>query len=196
MTERRNPFEGVTDFFSELARMRSIGLHGGAEHGVEASERTHASAWVPATDILARRRRPGDPRRAGRRRPRGRRPQLQPRRAHGVRHPADRRPTTSRAEFLIRERFYGEFRRAITLPEGTEADQISAEFDDGLVEITVTNGVSPADSTKISLADKSEAPTTRERAPATDVVQASAASRKPRLPVVESAAWAWRAETR
>ena len=53
MTDHRNPFEGVTDFFSELARMRSIGIHGGADHGVEAAERTHASAWVPATDILA-----------------------------------------------------------------------------------------------------------------------------------------------
>ena len=73
-----------------------------------------------------------------------------------------RRPETSdTAEFLIRERFYGEFRRVITLPEGTEADQINAAFEDGLVEITVTNGVSPSDSTKISLADKSEAPTTR-----------------------------------
>ena len=36
-----------------------------------------------------------------------------------------------------------------------------AEFEDGLVEITVRDGVTPADSTKIALADKSEAPTTR-----------------------------------
>ena len=52
--QHRNPFEGVTDFFSELARMRSIGLRGGPEHTGEAVERTHASAWVPTTDILAR----------------------------------------------------------------------------------------------------------------------------------------------
>ena len=50
---------------------------------------------------------------------------------------------------------------SITLPEGTQADQIPAEFDDGLVEITVRDGVSPADSTKIALADQSEGRTTR-----------------------------------
>ena len=61
----------------------------------------------------------------------------------------------STAEFLIRERYYGTFRRAITLPDGTEADQINAEFDDGLVEITV-QGVRPAESTQIALADRSE----------------------------------------
>ncbi len=159
MTERRNPFEGVTDFFSELARMRSIGLHGGTEHSIQASERTHASAWVPATDILAegedlviRVELAGvDPE------------DVDLRFSHGVLTVSGtRRPETSdSAEFLIRERFYGEFRRAITLPEGTEADQINAAFEDGLVEITVTNGVSPSDSTKISLADKSEEPTTR-----------------------------------
>ena len=76
----------------------------------------------------------------------------------GTRRPE---PADDGAEFLIRERFYGEFRRVITLPDGTDADQIPAEFDDGLVEITVSNGVTPADSTKIALADKSEAPTTR-----------------------------------
>ena len=95
MTDRRNPFEGVTDFFSELARMRSIGVHGGSEHGVEASERTHASAWVPATDILAQ----GDDlvirvELAGVD-PEDVDLQLQPRRAHRVGDPPRRaRPTT------------------------------------------------------------------------------------------------------
>ena len=160
MTERRNPFEGVTDFFSELARMRSIGLHGGGEHGVEGAERTHASAWVPATDILAQ----GDDlvirvELAG----------VDPEDvdlsfSHGVLTVSGtRRPgqADDSADFLIRERFYGEFRRVITLPEGTEADQITAEFEDGLVEVTVRNGVSPTDSTKISLADRSEGRTSR-----------------------------------
>jgi len=162
VTERRhNPFEGVTDFFSELARMRSIGVHGGgAEHASQASERTHASAWVPVTDILAR----GDDlvirvELAG----------VDPEDvdlsfSHGVLTVSGTRrpgPDDESADFLIRERFYGTFRRVITLPEGTEADQINAEFDDGLVEITVSDGVSPADSTKIALADKSQGATSR-----------------------------------
>jgi len=160
MTEHRNPFEGVTDFFSERARMRTIGIHGGGEPGMETAERTHASAWVPTTDILAL----GDDllirvELAG----------VDPDDvdlsfSHGVLTVSGTRrsgPGDDHAEFLIRERFYGAFRRVITLPEGTQADQITAEFDDGLVEVRVSNGVGPADSTKIALADRSEGKTRR-----------------------------------
>ena len=159
---RRNPFDGVTDFFSELARMRSLGIHGGGEHGGEATERTHASAWVPTTDILAR----GDDlvirvELAG----------VDPddvdlRFSHGVLTVCGARKPGSdqdeEGEFYVRERFYGEFRRVITLPDGTEASQIGAEFDDGLVEITVRNAVSRDESTKIALSDKSEGATSRK----------------------------------
>lgn len=159
MAEHRNPFEGVTDFFSEMARMRTVGLRGG-EHGVEGTERTHASAWVPTTDILARGQDlvirvelagvdPAD---------------VDLSFSHGVLTVSGTRRAgedDDSAEFLIRERFYGAFRRAITLPEGTAADQISAVFDDGLVEVTVSDGVSPADSTRIALSDRSEGATTR-----------------------------------
>ena len=48
----RNPFEGVTDFFSELG-IRDLGRHG-YEHAHEDRERTHATAWVPAADIFSR----------------------------------------------------------------------------------------------------------------------------------------------
>jgi HSP20 family protein len=64
-------------------------------------------------------------------------------------------------EFYVRERFYGAFRRVITLPEGTNASQIAAEVDDGLVEITVRNGVSASRSTRIALTDRSAGPTAR-----------------------------------
>jgi len=50
--EERRPFSGVTDLFSELNRMRDLGTHG-REHPHEDKERTHASAWVPPTDIVA-----------------------------------------------------------------------------------------------------------------------------------------------
>jgi len=65
------------------------------------------------------------------------------------------------ANFYVRERFYGEFRRSFTLPEGTAPNQISAEFDDGLVEIVVHGGVGRSDSTRIELGDRSRASTTR-----------------------------------
>lgn len=161
MPDRPNPFEGVTDFFSELARMRSVGARGGGEHGVEAVERTHASAWVPPTDILAL----GDDL-VVRVELAGVDPEdIDLRFSHGVLTVSGtRRPGAgdAKAQFYIRERFYGEFRRVITLPDGTEADQITAEFDDGLVQITVTDGVSPVGSTKISLADRSKGTTSRK----------------------------------
>ncbi len=156
---RRNPFEGVTDYFSELARMRSLGIRGAAEPGAEVAERTHASAWVPATDILARGEdlvirielagvHPDD---------------VDLRFTHGALTVSGTRKAGAEEaeEFFIRERFYGEFRRVITLPDGTDPSQITAEFDSGLVEITVSHGVNPADSTKITLADKSDGVTSR-----------------------------------
>jgi HSP20 family protein len=159
--DRPNPFEGVTDFFSELARMRSVGVHGGGEHGVEAVERTHASAWVPPTDILAL----GDDL-VVRVELAGVDPEdIDLRFSHGVLTVSGtRRPGAgdAKAQFYIRERFYGEFRRVITLPDGTEPDQITAQFDDGLVQITVADGVSPVGSTKISLADRSRGTTSRK----------------------------------
>lgn len=158
---RRNPFVGVTDFFSEMSRLRALGLRGGPEPRLQDAERTHASAWVPVTDIFARREDlvirvelagvdPED---------------IDFRFAHGVLAVSGTRRTEidddRDVEFYIRERFYGEFRRTINLPDGTDQNQISAEFDDGLVEITVRSGVSSADNTRIALADKSAAATTR-----------------------------------
>jgi HSP20 family protein len=159
----RNPFEGVTDYFSELNRLRRIGTHG-AEPGHEDRQRTHASAWVPATDICAR----GDDllikvELAG----------VSPDDvnisfAHGtLTVSGNRRPDPeidNDAGFYVRERFYGEFRRAITLPEGTDRGQITAEFDDGLVVITVVGGARPAEDSRIDLRTKKKSRSPRKRA--------------------------------
>jgi HSP20 family protein len=160
MPDQRNPFEGVTDYFSELSRMRHTGTHG-REAGVEDRQRTHASAWVPATDILVRGSdlvirvevagvSPDD---------------VQLGFAHGVLTVSGNRRTDvegdSNDAFYVRERFYGEFRRAVTLPDGTEPDHISAEFDNGLVEITVRNGASGQRTRRIELRSRSEGATTR-----------------------------------
>ena len=39
--------------------------------------------------------------------------------------------------WLRRERFVGQFERSFTLPEGTDADAISAAFDHGLLELRI-----------------------------------------------------------
>jgi HSP20 family protein len=156
-----NPFDGVTDYFSELSRMRSLGIRGAAEPGAEQTERTHASAWVPATDIFAR---GGDlvirvelagvePQDVDLRFNRGALTVSGTRRS-GLEDDEE-------IEFYTRERYYGAFRRVITLPERTDPSQIAAEFDDGLVEITVRNAVGSPTSTKIALTDRSSGPTSR-----------------------------------
>ena len=158
---QRNPFEGVTDFFTELTRMRSLGVHGTAQPGAEQTERTHASAWVPPADILAL----GDDL-VIRVELAGVEPQdVDLRFDHGLLTVSGTRRSGfedgAEVDFYIRERFYGAFRRVVTLPEGTKASQISAEIDNGLIEITVRNGVSASRSTRIELANRSSGPTSR-----------------------------------
>lgn len=150
MAEGHRPFEGVTDFFSELGRMRQIGAYG-YPAASEDQQRTHATAWVPATDIFAR----GDDL--------GIRIDLAGVRpddvsvtfAHGVLTVSGERQswvgTDGDASFHVRERFYGAFRRAITLPEGTTEDQITAEFEDGLLELVVQGGAVAAAPVRIAL---------------------------------------------
>jgi HSP20 family protein len=157
----RNPFEGVTDFFTELSRMRDVGTHG-REHPREERKRTHASAWVPTTDIFAH----GD-NLVIRVELAGVDPDdVELRFAGGVLTVAGNRDPEfgdgdDEPTFYVRERFYGEFRRSINLPEGTRPEQIQAAFDDGLVEIVIVGAVTQADSTRIALRDRSSGTTTR-----------------------------------
>jgi HSP20 family protein len=164
MAERRNLFEGVSDFFTELGRIREVGSHGYG-HGTEDRERTHATAWVPATDIFAR----GDD-------------MVIRVEVAGV-APEDvaitfsggvltvsgvRRTELGDADddsFYIRERPYGSFRRAVTLRSDTVDSQISAEIRDGLVEITVKDGCGGDEAQRIALKDVSSEPSVRRVGP-------------------------------
>ena len=156
MPERqRNPFEGVTDFFSELKRMRQIGTHG-YESAHEDRDRTHATAWVPATDIFSR-----NSDLVMRIEVAGLRSEdVDITFSQGILTVSGERRTELGTggddSFYIRERFHGAFRRAITLPPGTDDDQITAEFFNGLVEITVRDGcVSAGEARRIALSDSS-----------------------------------------
>jgi HSP20 family protein len=155
-----SPFEGVSDFFSEMARMREVGRHG-YDQSHESAMRTHATAWVPATDIFARE---GD---------------LVIRVELAGVHPEDVDITFSQGtltvagqrftelgaadegDFFVRERPYGAFRRSVTLPGSTSESDISAEFIDGLAEITVAGGASAAEHGRIELRHKPREPTRR-----------------------------------
>ena len=143
----QRPFRGLFDMFAELNRMR--------EHWTEiepTQSRTHATAWVPTTDIFARRddlvircelagvskedvevslcdgqlwisgERTGAP---------------------------EEGPDVS---YYVRERRYGPFRRSINLPAGIDGDRISATIADGLLEIVIAGGVEPREHERIEVA--------------------------------------------
>jgi len=156
----QHPFGGVSDLFSELSRMRDIGTHG-REHAHEDRQRTHASAWVPATDIVAQGEdlvirvelagvAPSDVHLGF---------------SHGILTVSGNRRTELKdedpANFYVRERFYGEFRRSFTMPETTEPSQITATFGDGLVEIVIPGAASESANTWIEIKDRSGGATTR-----------------------------------
>ena len=164
MAERRTLFEGVSDFFTELGRIREVGSHGYG-HGTEDRERTHATAGVPATDIFAS----GDD-------------MVIRVEVAGV-VPEDvgitfsggvltvsgvRRTELGGADddsFYIRERPYGAFRRAMTLRSDVDDSRISAEIRDGLVEITVKDGCGGDEPQRIALKDASSEPSVRRVGP-------------------------------
>jgi HSP20 family protein len=161
MAHRHNPFEGVTDLFTELSRLRETGTHG-REPTHEDRERTHASAFVPTTDIFAL-----DDRLVIRIELAGVEPEdVDLSFANGVLTVSGTRAGefgdgTAEPTFYVRERCYGEFRRSITLPSGTRREQIRAAFDDGLVEIVVEGVGEQSEDTRIELSDRSSAATTR-----------------------------------
>lgn len=157
----RNPLHGITDLFTEFGRARETGLHG-REYALEDRQRTHVSAWVPTTDIFFH-----SDQLVIRIELAGVEPEdIDLRFVNGVLTVSGRREgefgTPDEPTFYVRERYYGEFRRSITLPEGIRPDQIRAMFDDGLVEIIVDGvGERAEAASRIELRDRSGARTTR-----------------------------------
>jgi HSP20 family protein len=155
-----SPFQGVNDWFSEMARLRELGSRG-YDPSHESRMRTHATAWVPATDIFARE---GDL--VVRVELAGVHPEdVEIMFSQGVLTVAGQRLTELGAagedSFFVRERPYGAFRRSITLPAGISEGDISAEFVDGLAEITVRGGASAAEQSRIELRHERREPTRR-----------------------------------
>jgi HSP20 family protein len=57
--------------------------------------------------------------------------------------------------FYVRERYYGAFRRSVTLPAGIDEDDISADFENGLLEIVVRGGAAAAEPRRIEIRSRS-----------------------------------------
>ncbi|QIN81934.1 Hsp20 family protein [Rubrobacter tropicus] len=148
--QRRNPFRGFLDMASEMNRMRYIGSYG-QDSGQEDRERTHATAWVPTADVFAR----------------GRDLVIRMELAGVAPQDIDvsfhentltvsgeRGRDVDEVSFYVHERFYGVFRRSMTLPAGVDEDDITAEFDNGLVEITVKGGAVSSEPRRIEVRNR------------------------------------------
>ncbi|MBA2441202.1 MAG: Hsp20/alpha crystallin family protein [Rubrobacter sp.] len=157
MSRLQNPFRGFLDTISETNRQSQQWMTGsGVEAGQENQERTHATAWIPLTDIFVRGvdlvircELPGVEREdmeitvskdtltiTGNRR-------------------ADPEGEDD-ASFYVRERSWGIFRRTMTLPEGISESDIDAELNRGLLEVVIQNGASAARPRQIRVKDEPE----------------------------------------
>ena len=151
----RNPFQGFVDVMSEMSRMREMVTDPGFETGQEDQRRTHANAWIPPTDIFVRQ---GDLtircELAG-----VKREDVEITLSDGVLHVSGERRSELNEEevtFYTRERFYGAFRRSMSLPEGVSEDDIGATFEDCVLEITVQRGdAAVPEPRRIQIKDKS-----------------------------------------
>ena len=144
MGRTRNPFRGLMDTMSEMARMREYAEGGGGEEG----RRTHATAWVPTTDIFA----VGDDlvircELAG-----VERDDVEISLSGGaLTIDGERKGEPEASEYYARERYYGHFRRRMKLPEGIDGSKVSARFENGLLEVTVRGGADHREPDRIEI---------------------------------------------
>ncbi len=134
---RTNPFRGFVDVMSEMNRLRELGRTG-YEPGHGDRERTQASAWVPTADVFAR----GEDLVI--------RLELAGVNRDDIEISLHDNTLTISGErendldddvsFYVHERFYGAFRRSMTLPAGIDESKISAYSDNGMLQITVKGG--------------------------------------------------------
>lgn len=139
---RWNPFWGLVDHMSEMNRMREFaeGVWSGSQ---EAQQRTHATAWVPTTDIYAS----GEDlvircELAG-----VNSEDVEISLSGGLLTVSGERrndPSEQQVIFYTRESSYGIFRRTFTLPESVDDEDVSARFENGMLEVIVHGGAAAA----------------------------------------------------
>ncbi|MGB3684068.1 MAG: Hsp20/alpha crystallin family protein [Rubrobacteraceae bacterium] len=146
--KRHNPFRGIIDSISETNRIQQHWMTG--EGTQEDQRRTHATAWVPATDIflsgedlVIRCEIAGVDER-----------DIDVSVTGGILVISGDRTNDTRDEdvvYYVRERFYGNFRRTMTLPEGVNESQIRASYENGMLEITIEGGANAASPRRIQI---------------------------------------------
>jgi HSP20 family protein len=151
--DEKNRFRGLFDMVAELNRMREH-----VRHPDPPSEHAHGGiAWIPLTDIFVR----GDDVVI--------RSELAGLSADdvdvsftggtltiwGERTGA---PDEEASQFYVRERRFGPCRRTIDLPDWVDKDDISAVFEDGLLEITVTGAAAAREPERVEVRTAGKGP--------------------------------------
>lgn len=136
---RRNPFRGFVDTLSETNRAREQWMTG-YDASQEDRQRTHMTAWIPTTDIFAK----GEDlviriELAG-----VGQEDVDVTVSSGMLTVSGERKTElgedEDVSYYVRERFYGNFRRSMTLPEGIDESRVRAGFENGMLQIIVQGG--------------------------------------------------------
>ena len=149
---RSNPFRGFVDVMSEMNRIREVG-RGGYEPASEDRERTQASAWIPTADAFAK-----DEDLVIRMELSGvARENIEITLHENTLTVSGKRESDLEDDvsFYVHERFYGAFRRSMTLPAGVDEGNVKAYSDNGLLQITV-QGAAAARAHRIEIGDKPE----------------------------------------
>lgn len=150
--QKRNPFRGLMDVNSEMARMvdRMHGLD--STSGTETQPRGYMDAWTPAADIFAR----GDDLVVRVDVSGVTRDEVEVSFSNGTLSVSGQRQADDddSTVYYTRERGWGQFRRSITLPEGVGSDDIAAELDEGLLRVTIRGGAAVGGPAEIKVASK------------------------------------------
>jgi HSP20 family protein len=148
---RSNPFRGFVDVMSEMNRIREVG-RGGYEPAYEDRERSQSSAWILTADVFAR-----DDDLVIRMELAGvSRENIEITLHENTLTISGHRASDLDDEvFYVHERFYGAFRRSMTLPACVDEESITAFSDNGLLEITV-QGAAAARARRIEIGNKPE----------------------------------------
>lgn len=152
------PYHGFMDIINEMKRIQDRMYGEGSRSENQHNQRTSADAWAPTTEVLAK----------------GRdliiRAELagvEPENIDitfmsgmlTISGERERAAGEEEASYYVRERYYGTFRRSMALPESVDDDDISASFQDGVVEITVKGGATaPPEPKRIQLKKVSHGP--------------------------------------
>lgn len=136
---RGNPFRGINDYISEMNRATENWMTGANLASSGIASQSQAAAWAPITEIFTR----GEDMvircdLAG-----VKLDDLEITISNGILTISGERKVSEDerdASFYVSERYYGPFRRSMSLPEGLGERDVDAAFEEGVLEVLLTGG--------------------------------------------------------